>query len=324
MSLRSGASGSSRGANTIVVDLDFSILELSGIPEGDCCLYQCRWKRGHRQQGETPWLRAEGGRVRWKQSFHLPQQVMPLNGADGKKKFLDIQLHRVPEGGSSGADKLHRNLRVELAYQGEKRRKAKVAVPFETVDGQPIDYDLQIAVQMREATGACDTSSIATSANSAPAASRGRPREAGDGAARRSTSRASAGYMADGDSIPAADQDPDLQNLYAGVQNSTAVSADGMKLNVLKLFSKIQEQESVIVEKRRECKEVRNAYGTLRGDYDQLKAELESAELQCQRLKQELQRERERNRDLVDVRYGSQPYGGDERRSCEAGNCCVQ
>lgn len=39
---------------------------------------------------------------------------------------------------------------------------------------------------------------------------------------------------------------------------------------------------------------------------------------------QELQRERERNRDLVDVRYGSQPYGGDERRSCEAGNCCVQ
>lgn len=55
------------------------------------------------------------------------------------------------------------------------------------------------------------------------------------------------------------------------------------------------------MEKRRECKEVRNAYGTLRGDYDQLKAELESAELQCQRLKQvcpsppappELQRER--------------------------------
>eukprot|EP00668_Euglena_longa_P035415 GGOE01045501.1.p4 GENE.GGOE01045501.1~~GGOE01045501.1.p4 ORF type:complete len:116 (+),score=53.72 GGOE01045501.1:635-982(+) len=115
-----------------------------------------------------------------------------------------------------------------------------------------------------------------------------------------------------------------MQNVYAGVQGGAGVSADNMKLNVLKLFSKIQEQESLIVEKRRECKEVRSAYGTLRSDYEQLKGELESAELQCQRLKQELQRERERNRDLVDVRYGSQPFGGDERRTCEAGNCCVQ
>lgn len=59
-------------------------------------------------------------------------------------ELIRRMVHQVPEGGSSGADKLHRNLRVELAYQGEKRRKAKVAVPFETVDGQPIDYDLQV------------------------------------------------------------------------------------------------------------------------------------------------------------------------------------
>lgn len=43
--------------------------------------------------------------MRWKQSFSLPQQVMPVAGTDtAKRKFLDIQLHRVrgvtgPKGG---------------------------------------------------------------------------------------------------------------------------------------------------------------------------------------------------------------------------------
>lgn len=46
--------------------------------------------------------------MRWKQSFSLPQQVMPVAGTDtAKRKFLDIQLHRVrgitgPEAGREG------------------------------------------------------------------------------------------------------------------------------------------------------------------------------------------------------------------------------
>jgi len=48
----------------------------------------------------------------------------------------------------------------------------------------------------------------------------------------------------------------------------------------------IQEQEGLLAEKRRECKEVRAAYGTLRADYERLRADLEGAEARVGRLKQ--------------------------------------
>lgn len=47
----------------------------------------------------------------------------------------------------------------------------------------------------------------------------------------------------------------------------------------------IQEQESLIVEKRRECKEIRGAYGNLRDDYDHLRTDFE---MRANRLKQVL------------------------------------
>ena len=55
----------------------------------------------------------------------------------------------------------------------------------------------------------------------------------------------------------------------------------------------IQEQESVIGEKRRECKEMRNAYGNLRNDYEVLRSDLESAEMRNNRLKQVVCRDRQ-------------------------------
>uniref|UniRef100_A0A7S1IF60 Uncharacterized protein n=1 Tax=Eutreptiella gymnastica TaxID=73025 RepID=A0A7S1IF60_9EUGL len=160
--------------------------------------------------------------------------------------------------------------------------------------------------------------------------SRGRSEGRSDAGLRRSTSLSAAKENGSNEDLNGTATDAELQSIYAGMQG-TGHSVDNMKMNVLKLFTRIQEQESIITEKRREVREMRHAYGSLRTDYEHLQGDLDNAEIRCNRLKQELRREQEMNRDLIELKakmesmqVGRNGHSSDDRRTCETGNCAIQ
>lgn len=332
-----------------MVDMSITIDELSGLTGQEGEMFMAKWKRGSGFQGVTRWAKVENGAVNWKHNFQVSGVALPREQFDQNKKFLEFSFFKQRKPNDEEA---FGSVKVEIFFQNEKRKKASLQFTLAQPDNPASAQRLKliITVQMTETTSG--SHSLPTS----PAETFTRPSSPKSKSAPRGATVQDAAYaphleppviydsrVSDRYSQPFRSplselrvgpvdfdyrgQGTDFSRDLLGVDGS-APSLENMKLNVLKLYAKVQDTESRLGEKKREVREARSAFSNLKNDYEHLRSDLDNAEQRCQRLRDDLSREQNMNRELMELKAKLEHFSrngyDDTNRGCDIGHCVVQ
>jgi len=305
-----------------LVDISLFVDELTGLQDEEGSYFMVRWRRGREHEGETPYEMVVNGVVSWKRNFIISGVTLPRESIAANKKYFDFTFYK-----KEPADVPYGSVKVEVYFHGEKRKKAELQFSLAETGGDETMQRLKLAIAMQlkeQSRHSAPTSPIIRPARvtastlpplrSASQNRSGKKRE--DFSVERSMERS---------------QSPvgDLPLDFLRTADGSTASLETMKMNILKLYGKIQDSESRLGEKKREIREVRTAFANLKTDYEHLHADLDNAEQRCHRLKDDLSREQNMNRELMEIKARLEAYAhvgtSDESgsRNCDAG-CCVQ
>jgi len=305
-----------RKTKNAVVDINLFVDELTGLVDEEGSNFLARWRRGREHTGETNYQMVVNGVVSWKRSFSIPGVTLPREPIEANKKYLDFTFFK-----KDAPDVPYGSVKVEVYFHGEKRKKAELQFSLAEMgkDETMQRLKLAISVQMKEQTRSSAPTSPLHRAARVTASTLPPLRSS-------SQTRADAKMM---DSLERS-QLPDLPLDFLRTADGSTASIETMKMNILKLYAKIQDAESRLGEKKREIREVRTAFANLKTDYEHLHADLDNSEQRCQRLKDDLAREQNMNRELMDIKARLEALareGGvddDNNRGCDVGRCTVQ